>query len=254
MTHDLRSFTPTLCQALGIQPPALSALDRYLDLPRGFAKKALLYCPDAFGFHALQARPDLHTRLKTASTDEAELLSVFPPLTPVCFASLFTGATPSEHGIRRYEKPVLACETIFDALATAGKKTAIIAVKDSSVDTIFRNRAIDYFSVDYDPLATVQALDLIQAGLHDVIVVYHQEYDDLLHATEPFSPLAMKALEHHVESWELLTEAAKQAWKKDYFVSFTPDHGAHLDPATGHGDHGDDRADDMMLRHFFVRA
>jgi hypothetical protein len=254
MAFDLRSFTPTLCHLLGIELPKLSTETRYLEAAKGQATRALLYCPDAFGFHALRQRPDLHARLQDSSTDEIELLSVFPPKTPVCFASLFTGARPDQHGITSYEKPVLTCPTLFDALVRAEKKTAIVAVKDSSIDKIFRNRAIDYFSVDYDPLVTAKALDLLREGHHDVIVVYHQEYDDLLHETEPFSALALKALEHHVDTWELLTEEAKRAWKKDYIVSFTPDHGGHLDPATGHGDHGDDRADDMQLRHFFVRA
>lgn len=253
MSHlDLRSFTPSLCQALGVGLPEFAQRKPYLETHP--AKKALLFCPDAFGFHALKKRPDLYSRLQESSTQEVALQSVFPPKTPVCFASLFTGASPEQHGIRRYEKPVLTCETIFDVLVKAGKKVAIVAVKDSSIDKIFRERAIDYFSPTYDPLVTAKALELLRAGEHDVIVVYHQEYDDLLHSTGPFSPLALRALERHVESWEMLVAEAKKSWGKNYFLSFTPDHGGHLDEATGRGDHGDDRADDMELRHFFVQA
>jgi hypothetical protein len=34
---------------------------------------------------------------------------------------------------------VLACDTVFDALVRAGKKVAIVAVRDSSIDLIFRD-------------------------------------------------------------------------------------------------------------------
>jgi hypothetical protein len=51
-----------------------------------------------------------------------------------------TGAQPQVHGIQKKEKPVLTCDTIFDALIRSGKKIAIVAVKGSSIDLIFRKR------------------------------------------------------------------------------------------------------------------
>lgn len=217
-------------------------------------KKALIYCPDAFGVHALQHRSDLNDRLTKTSTHVVELDSVSPPVTPVCFATLFTGGSPEEHGIKKYEKPILSCDTVFDALIRAGKKVAIVAVAGSSVDQIFRGRALDYFSMPYDPLVSVKTLELMHAGSHDVIVAYHQEYDDLLHDTSPFSELALRALEHHVDSYELFVQKSREIWKKDFLVAFTPDHGAHTDPKTGRGNHGyttERCAEDMALRHFF---
>jgi predicted AlkP superfamily pyrophosphatase or phosphodiesterase len=228
-------------------------LDPYLDLKNyeGKINKALIFCPDAFGFHALQKFPELYDRIKKSSTHEVELLSIFPPITPVCFASLFTGATPKEHGIEQYEKPVLKCDTIFDALIRAHKKVAIVAVKNSSIDILFRERELDYFSMDYDPLVSVKALELLHKNEYDVIIVYHQEYDDLLHDSGLFSELAVKALNHHVDSWELLVREASRAWKENFLVAFTPDHGGHTDLSNGFGDHGENSPEDMELRHFF---
>lgn len=252
MTYTLRSFTPTLCQAMGIPLPEFAVLDPYLDLENFKEKitKALIFCPDAFGHHALKKCPELYNTLKKSSTHEVELLSIFPPKTPVCFASLFTGATPEEHGIKYYEKPVLKCDTLFDALIKAGKKVAIVAVKNSSIDIIFREREIDYYSMDYDPLVSAKALELLVKDQHDVIIVYHQEYDDLLHDSGLFSELALKALQHHVDSWELLVREASKAWKKNFLLAFTPDHGGHTDLTNGFGDHGEDSPEDMELRHF----
>ena len=119
----------------------------------------------------------------SASDVQVELRSMTPPKTPVCFASMFTGAPPEVHGIRKYERPVLTCDTLFDALARAGKRAAIVAVRDCSMDIIFRSRPIDYFTEDYDPQVTERALELVRDGNHDFIVAYNQEYDDTLHRT-----------------------------------------------------------------------
>lgn len=236
---------------LGVTPPALAS-GSGLDEIAGEARRALVYCPDAVGLHALERWPELHARLRRVATHEIELRAMVPPKTPVCYASLFTGGAPQEHGITRYERPVLSCDTVFDALVRARRRTAIVAVKDSSIDLIFRGRAIDYHSMTYDPLVTARVLELLAACAHDVIVAYHQEYDDLVHATGPFSPLAARAAERHVESWELLVDGASASWGSGYVAAFCPDHGAHDVPGTGLGDHGDDRPEDMRVRHFFA--
>jgi len=253
---DLRSFTPTLTQLLEIAAPKLATCTPFSELESyaGKIKKALIYCPDAFGVHALTHLPRLEVRIQATSTHQVALQAVFPPVTPVCFASLFTGGAPKEHGIEKYAKPVLTCDTLFDALIRARKKVALVAVADSSVDRIFRDRALDYFSMPYDPLVTMKTLELMKSGEHDVIIAYHQEYDDLLHDTSPFSELAIKALERHTETWEFLVRSCRKIWKKEFVAAFTPDHGAHTDPKTGRGDHGEQRPEDMDLRHFFHLA
>ncbi|MBY0414678.1 MAG: alkaline phosphatase family protein [Bdellovibrionales bacterium] len=251
--HSLRSFTPTLCRAMNVIAPKFAVLDPYLDLKQftGKIEKALIYCPDAFGYHALKKLPELHAKILESSTHQTELQSIHPSVTPVCFASLFTGGTPEEHGIEKYSKPVLTCDTLFDALIRSGKKVAIISVKNSSIDLIFKERALDYYSMDYDPLVSMKALELLAKNEHDVIVVYHQEYDDLLHDSGLFSELAIKALEHHADSWEMLVRKAKEAWGKNFLVAFTPDHGGHIEGDQGLGNHGENIPEDMELRHFF---
>jgi hypothetical protein len=251
VTRDLRAFAPTLCRVLGVTPPALARAAPLAELD-GRARRALIYCPDAMGLHALERWPALHGRLRAVATHEVELRAMPPPKTPVCFASLFTGASPEEHGIRRYERPVLTCDTVFDALARAAKRVAIVAVRDSSIDLIFRDRPVDYHSMEYDPLVTARVLELLGAREHDVIVAYHQEYDDLMHRTGPFSPLAARAAEHAVETWELLAAETAATWASDYLLTFCPDHGAHAVPETGRGDHGEDRPEDMRVAHFFA--
>ena len=55
------------------------------------------------------------------------------------------------HGIQKYEKHLLKQESLFDCLAAAGKKTALVAVADSSMAVLFQEReGIDYYILPYD--------------------------------------------------------------------------------------------------------
>jgi hypothetical protein len=181
-----------------------------------------------------------------------ELHAELPSVTPVCFASMFTGAAPEEHGITKYEKPVLQCDTVFDALSRAGWRVAIVAVKGSSIDTIFRNRNVDYFSEDYDPQVIARAEALLQEGVHSLVLAYLQEYDDTLHRTTPFSVAALHAMRNNIAAFDYLATVFDRAWAQyDRAILFCPDHGGHIDPDTGRGTHGLSSPDDLEVLHFF---
>ena len=276
---------------MGIEPPFVCSAP-VLELVLGPAPakldRILVYAPDAIGRVFLDNHVELKKRLVAASDVQVELRSMTPPKTPVCFASMFTGAPPEVHGIRKYERPVLACDTLFDALARrntteivgtvpdcgapgagdcprptiSGRpsrivhRVAIVAVKGCSMDIIFRNRPIDYFTEDYDPQVTERALELVRDGNHDFIVAYNQEYDDTLHRTRHDGPEALGAAGRHVETFVRLSQATEEHWAGyNHALLFTPDHGAHFDVAKGLGDHGDDIPEDMDVLHFWlVRA
>jgi len=215
-------------------------------------ERALVYAPDAIGRSFLEQRPELLARLTATSDVVVPLRSMLPPKTPVCFASMLTGAQPEAHGITRTERRLLQCDTLFDAMVRAGKKTAIVAVRGCSIDILFRNRSIDYFSEDYDAGVVARTRELLERGEHECIVAYNQEYDDALHETAPDSPMALDAACRHVEAFVLLCQAVEEHWARySRAVLFAPDHGAHFDPAKGKGDHGEDIPEDMELVHFW---
>ena len=245
---DIRSITPTICHLLGAEPPSLSSVPG-LDLA-GKAERVLVYCPDAIGTTLVRDFADWFAPVLAAAPQAIALRSMIPPKTPVCFASMFTGAAPKAHGIEGPVRPVLTCDTLFDAVVRSGRRVALAAVKDSSIDLIFRNRPLDYFSETYDPDVTVRALALLQADRHDLIVAYHQEYDDWLHRTSCRSEPALAAVRHHIAAFATLAQAAAKAWKgRSYAILFCPDHGGH--DLGGRGTHGDDIPEDMELTHFF---
>jgi hypothetical protein len=245
----------------GITPPAASSakpLETVLEEIKfryrlGKISKCLIYAPDALGSLFINKHQELFAPVIELAPVSIELRSVFPPKTPVCFASMFTGAPPEIHGIKLYERPVLSCDTLFDALIRAGKKPAIAAVRDSSIDLIFRGRDMAYFSEEYDPQVTARALRLLESDEHDFIHAYHQEYDDSLHATSIESGRSLTAAHNHAASFVELCAAAHDRWKHyNHLVIFAPDHGGHDEQVTGHGTHGEDILEDMLVTHFFA--
>lgn len=257
----IASVAPTLCALCGVKPPfscEAAALDPVLDLARRVldgqpVERCLVFAPDALGDQVRSARPDLAAAVAALAPLAVPLRSIDPPWTPVCFASMFTGAPPAVHGIRRYEKPVLSVDTVFDAFARAGRRVALVAVTDSSIDRIFRGRALDYFSEKYDPWVTEKALSLVAADRHDLVVAYHQEYDDVMHALGPAHPRALRGARNSVEAFADLAAAFDAGWARHHrALVFAPDHGAHPDAATGGGAHGTADAADMDLAHWWA--
>jgi len=256
----ITSFTPTICGLLGILPPVISdgnVIEIVIRTAQGefegkLLSKCLVYTPDAIGTILYRKYESYFEPILRHAPLTVPLQSVIPPKTPVCFASMFTGALPEVHGIRVYEKPVLTCDTIFDALGRAGKCAAIVAVEDSSIDRIFRERPIDYFSEKYDEQVTQRVITLLEANKHDFILAYHQEFDDALHVTTPESPQALRAMRNHIKSFDVLAIACQEHWRDtNRLIVFAPDHGAHIDPATGKGTHSENIAEDMEVTHFF---
>ena len=215
--YSIASVTPTICSVMGIEAPRESTSPSISTvvsaasdmLGGGLVEKVLIYAPDAIGLGLRRDYSKLFVGVERVAPIEVEMKSVLPTYTPVCFSSMFTGAQPDVHGIRKYEKPVLSCDTIFDAFARVGKKSAIVAVKNSSIDLVFRNRKIDYYSEEYDHQVEARALKLIETKNYDFILVYHQEYDDLMHASTPRDPKALEAFRRHLRSFETLASAFK---------------------------------------------
>jgi hypothetical protein len=257
---SVTAITPTISALMGVEPPALA---RGLPLTevmsaarRAFAdrtaEKCLVYAADAIGNSLFNRHRSMFSKVTQYAPIRVKLSSVFPPKTPVCFASIFTGAQPRAHGIRKYERPILTCDTLFDAVVRGGKKVAIVAVEDCSVSIIFRGRKIDYFIEPYDDEVIETAMRLLESGSHDFIVAYNQGYDDVMHKTAPESPQALHALGNHVRDFDRLAMEMKKVWDgKDAALMWMTDHGAHIDRVTGKGTHGERIAEDMQVNEFF---
>jgi hypothetical protein len=256
MSLTIASVTPTLCRLFRVAPPSVCT-EKPIGLHDELASparvsRALVFVADAIGTHLVRSDEDAFTPVIYHAPLRIEVSSVMPSITPVCMASMFTGAMPEVHGNRNSNRRVLTCDTIFDAFARAGRKIAVATVQGSSIDLIFQNRPMDRFPESYDPEVAQRAHTLLEKDDHDLILVYQQEYDDCMHATKPRSPEALRALHRHIESFDRLASAARSQWAGSlHAIAFLSDHGVHLDPETGHGNHGSDLPEDLEVTHFW---
>ncbi len=258
--HSTGDATPTVCELLGVPKPNVcggtpipEVVDQGYRLMGGEGKceRALLYCPDAVGQIQAQRYPEKLARVQALAGLVAPSVTMMPSVTPVCYATIFSGAAPTVHGIQHYVKPVLTIETLFDVLVNAGKAVAILAVNECSIDTIFRKRGVDYYSFRDDQLVEDQTRRLIQDDQYDVIVSYMTGYDHSSHHHGPWAPESIEQLELAVQRFERYCALTDQCWAQyNRIVTFFPDHGNHqVDAETG--SHGLDIPDDMLVNHFY---
>lgn len=213
--------------------------------------RVFMYNPDAIAWWIYQKYKAYFAPLETG-TLMLEMRSVVPPKTPVCFASMYSGLTPEEHGIRKYEKPVLTVPTIFDALLAAGKKVAIVSTAGDSISLIFLNRPVDYFIYKTKQECNKKALELIREDTYDVIVLYNGDYDYWMHRVTPTGFMARRALRQNISTYCTLRDAIAENWQQHKTaLAFAPDHGCHAKFGIPPGDHGEETARDMNIAHWW---
>ena len=218
---------------------------------KGKIDRMLIYNPDAIGEWFYEKYKPLFKSVEDNTDIKVPYLTAFPPKTPVCFATMFSGATPEVHGIMKYEKPVLKIDTLFDSWTRSNLKVAMVAVANQSIPKIFAERNIDYFLLKNDKAVIEKALELIKEDDYDIIEVYNQEYDDSMHRTHPQSKKSMRAARNYVESFDKMIVQIKENWKNhNTFTAFSTDHGTHR-TFFGLGMHGKNIPYDMNIVHFY---
>lgn len=263
MAEQLNSFSLTgiasaLAAALGVEAPAQaeSPNSQLIGLvrdgvPGGKVDRVLMYNPDAIAMWIYQKYTALFNDAVKHAQLAIPLQTVMPSVTPVCFGSMYTGAYPQVHGIRRYEKPVIKIDTLFDALIRADKKCAIIGDPQCSLSHIFLEREMDYFRLETIEEINAKAMELIERDEHDLIVVYNGNYDATMHKTGPESEEAIAQLKDNVRTFDILVEKVRTCWKQhNTLYAFAMDHGCH-EIDGGCGAHGLDMPEDLNILHLY---
>lgn len=256
----LTRFAGTVADITGVEAPEFSPSERVEELKalvlektgRPTVDKAVIYNPDALGAWFIDKYVDMFKPMTERSLLRVDYLTSFPPKTPVCFGTMFTGATPEQHGIHAYVKPHLTIDSLFDRWAAAGKKTAMVSVAGQSIPRLFQGRNIDYFLYKSDKAVIEKSVELIRSNAYDIIEVYVMEYDTVMHMTHPKSLLAKAAARRHVAGYERIYQAITEAYKgQNTFLAFAPDHGVHREKYLL-GNHGKNIPEDMNLSHFYT--
>lgn len=257
---SLDTICAALTYAMGIEPPEFAAekngeLANYIDkiFQGEKADRVVMYNPDAIAQWIYEKYPDYFDGLKDDTEKRVYLSSVLPSVTPVCFGTMYSGAQPEIHGIRKYEKPVITIDTIFDALIRAGKKVALITYGGASLGKIFLERDMDYFHFDEGGIASVNAkmVKVILEDKYDFIVIYNGNYDSVMHKNGPESAKSLAELRLNVHIFSMLSRMIKENWKHhNTLVGFAMDHGCH-EIDGGCGSHGLDMTEDLNIVHLY---
>ena len=258
-----RRSLDTLCAALAyamkIDAPDTSAeanpeLVAFVDekFGEGGVDRIFMYNPDAIGEWVDRKYAQLLMEVALRTELEVNFETVMPSVTPVCFGTMYTGAQPAVHGIRKYEKPVIKIDTLFDAMIRNGKKCAIIADKDCSMAHIFLEREMDYYLFDTIPEINAKAAELIFEDKYDLICVYNGNYDGVMHRFGPESVEALGELRANAQAFATFTELIKNHWKShNTLLGFAMDHGCH-EIDGGCGSHGLDMDEDLHIAHRYA--
>lgn len=235
------------CKSPSEMAPSISEVVKYKECDRVF-----MYNPDAIAEWIYEAYRESFAPITKEATLNLEMLSVYPPVTPVCFASMYSGLEPDKHGITSYTKPILKCTTIFDVLPAEGKKCAIVSTAKDSISEIFLKRNVDYFIYKTKEECNTKALNLIKEDKYDLIVLYNGNYDWAMHRFSPEGKRSIKELKENIDTYCRLREEIKTHWKcHKAALAFAPDHGCHrLYKILG--THGERIAKDMNIRHFWT--
>ncbi len=252
----------TLCSALagamGIEAPQCAADPNSLVaeyVSKAFngegADRIFMYNPDAIGQWIYEKYPQLLAEAIEQTELRVPFCTVMPSVTPVCFGTMYTGAQPSVHGIQKYEKPVIAIDTIFDALIRAGKRPVIIAQENCSLAKIYLEKDMDYFIYNTIEEINAKAVQVIMEDKYDFVVVYNGNYDSTMHKCGPESVRALAELRANSRTFGIFSELIKKYWKHhNTLVGFSMDHGCHeIDDECG--SHGLDMPEDLNIVHLY---
>ncbi len=254
---SLDTVCAALCEIMGVRAPEGAAaanedMVRYASQTLGGkADRIFMYNPDAVA-QWISDKYERYIQEVTAQTElQVPLRSVMPSVTPVNFATMYTGLQPEVHGIQRYEKPVLTVETIFDVMISAGKKCAIVSHGNASMGKIFLERDMDYYHYESVCIANARAAELILQDEHDFIAVYNGNYDAQMHKNAPEGAFALAELRCNSEAYMMFDELIRRNWQKhNVFMGFAMDHGCHeIDGDCG--SHGLDMPEDLNIRHYY---
>lgn len=213
--------------------------------------RVFMYNPDALAEWIYEAYRNMFSPIIETVQLNLEMRSVYPPVTPVCFASMYSGLSPDKHGIQSYTKPVLKCKTVFDVLSEHGKKVAIVSTAGDSISMIFLERNIDYFIYKSKEECNKKAHDLIDQDKYDLIVLYNGDYDWAMHRFSPEGKRSIRSLGENIETYLEIKRHIENAWSdKRTALAFAPDHGCHRKYGLL-GTHGDMCVKDMNIRHFW---
>jgi hypothetical protein len=264
MNYNTMATAATIARIAGIDPPRQAVGENPAVTAKAAsvfngrkADRVVLYNPDGVANWLFRKYTRLFEPALIRSSLQLPVHAVMPTSTPVCFASMYTGASPDIHGIKEHVKPVVKTDTLFDAYIRAGKKPAIVSTGTNSMSMIFRERVMDYFIFPTPEECNEKAAELIRRDEHDLIVLYNGNFDYTVHRRGPEAEASLAILRKNVEVYAGIHDHIVKEWRVyNTLTAFLPDHGCHLyskEEIKGEkiAGHYTDRPEDMEVIHIY---
>jgi len=244
----MTSVAPTVCKALGVRLPSSAGgfplPEVSLSIPN--TERLAVVVIDAFGVSTWRkAKEWTPVFNKLRDLHGTVIRSVMPSITPVNFATMLTGASPSTHGITNREQP-LERETIFDVMRETGMVSATAARAKSSNGILISPHADrpGVAASNLDSEVTELARRMIDDEVN-LLWVQLLDVDDAGHAHGPHSPESMEAAGRADANLGGILDVARA---KGYSMMVLADHGQHPSSDGRYkGVHGTDMPDDLHV-------
>ncbi|NLG36317.1 MAG: hypothetical protein GX548_13290 [Lentisphaerae bacterium] len=253
-------FAATLAAVAGTEPPrqAEPPVDWVVELFGQYCReefdRVFIFNSDCIAMWLYDKYPEFFEPVLKNTLLALPMRAASPAVTPVNFASLYTGAQPCVHGIQKYEKPVLKTDTLFDSMRRSGKKVALFTLYEvGTMSNIFKQRDIDYYLCNSDSEAEAETRRIIDEDGHDFVCSYGMDYDYIQHRKGPESAAALTALQQQTARFGRLADHIRKVWAHhNTLVVFATDHGVHaVGDGRCAGDHGEDIPEDLNIMHFW---
>jgi predicted AlkP superfamily pyrophosphatase or phosphodiesterase len=228
---DLTCIAPTAASGLGLPPPRNAeggALAQVVADLKGCDRLAIVVL-DALGMATWRAaRERMPTFKRMADRHLIQLRSVRPPVTPVCFATIATGARPETHGVRE-RTDAFKAETIFEVARKHGRTSGVAGGAGCSATMVLGRwsdvtRRVGSDGEERDGLILTASLRILAEDRPDLFFTQFVALDSASHRYGPFSSQAVAAAETLDARFGLLLSAA---CGKGYGVLALADHGQH---------------------------
>lgn len=263
--HTMKKIAPTVAAVLGLKKPGAAAespIDAMVADLAGSCRLAIL-APDALGILPWRLWRDRMPFLSSLHDNRSLVLeSVMPPITPVNFACMLTGAELAVHGIDKpYQRDDgwidFQCETLYDVVRDAGGQSAGAGQQGYTGELLLARCADLAWVAERGPAATVSAL--IESKYDDALPMFliaqFGNVDSTFHRLGPSDPEVVPMLEELDHTLQGLTEFLTRAGTD---IIFLADHGQHdiLDPAQSgkRGAHNTDTPEDRQVPCTWVKA
>ena len=262
--HSLDTLAAAWAEILGVEAPQYAAkanpyLVDFVKTAFGGknADRVVIYNPDAVGQWICEKYPEYVLEVTNGTDLALPLESPMPPVTPVCFGTMYTGAQPEVHGIREYARHLITIDSLFDALIRAGKKPILMSAKGHSIGVIFDGKNMEYFRPKDMFTVNSTAMELLLKDEYDVYIIYNGNYDVKVHKYGPEDPHTLGELRINAHMFGMIRDLISRNWKHHRtLLGFCPDHGCHLGgPGLEDeevGGHGLDIPKDREILHYFT--